>query len=95
MGYPTNKHSSLLQKLHLTAEESSTAMETQGVQNHDSMSNACCNCIDNHHSYKVYRPKCDFPSFDGDDVYKWLYKYNQYFEIRFKMLINLCCEPII
>jgi hypothetical protein len=25
---------------------------------------------------------CDFPSFEGEDIYKWLYKCNQYFEIE-------------
>jgi len=32
--------------------------------------------------YKVFKSKRDFPSFDGDDVYKCLYKFNQYFEIE-------------
>ena len=31
--------------------------------------------------YKFHKPKSDFPSFKGEDIHKWLYKYNQYLEI--------------
>ena len=27
------------------------------------------------------KPKRDFPSFNGDDVHKWLFRCNQYFKI--------------
>jgi hypothetical protein len=32
--------------------------------------------------YKFHKPRRDFPSFEGEDVHKWLYKCNQYFEIE-------------
>ncbi|KAL3596164.1 hypothetical protein D5086_007801 [Populus alba] len=32
--------------------------------------------------YKVHRPKHLFPVFEGEDVHRWLYKCNQYFEIE-------------
>ena len=32
--------------------------------------------------YKFHKPKRDFPAFEGEDVHKWLYKCNQYFEIE-------------
>ena len=32
--------------------------------------------------YKFHKPRRDFPSFKGEDVHKWLYKCNQYFEIE-------------
>ena len=31
---------------------------------------------------KFHKPRRDFPSFDGEDVHKWLYKCNQYFEME-------------
>lgn len=34
-----------------------------------------------YYSYKVHKPKRDSSSFDGEDVHKWIYKCNQYFEI--------------
>ena len=30
---------------------------------------------------QVYKPRRDFPSFNGDNVYQWLFKCHQYFEI--------------
>jgi len=35
-----------------------------------------------YYSYKVHKPKRDSSSFDGEDVHKWIYKCNQYFEIE-------------
>lgn len=32
-------------------------------------------------NYKVHKPKHDFHNFDDDDVHKWLYKCNRYFDI--------------
>jgi len=34
------------------------------------------------HSYRVHKPRRDFPCFDGEDVHKWLYKCNQYFDME-------------
>lgn len=47
-----------------------------------------CNYGYNHLPYKVFKPKRDFLSFDGDDVYKWLYQCNQYFEIEEILEVN-------
>jgi len=33
-------------------------------------------------NYKVHRPKHLFPMFEGEDVHRWLYKCNQYFDIE-------------
>jgi len=33
-------------------------------------------------SYKIHKPRRDFPCFDGEDVHKWLYKCNQYFDME-------------
>jgi hypothetical protein len=33
-------------------------------------------------TYKVHRPKHFFPTFNGEDVHKWLFKCTQYFEIE-------------
>ena len=33
-------------------------------------------------NYKVHRPKHLFPVFEGEDVHRWLYKCNQYFDIE-------------
>jgi hypothetical protein len=33
-------------------------------------------------TYKVHRPKHSFPTFNGKDVHKWLFKCTQYFEIE-------------
>nr|TKR85210.1 hypothetical protein D5086_0000250100 [Populus alba] len=33
-------------------------------------------------NYKIHRPKHLFPVFEGEDVHRWLYKYNQYFDIE-------------
>jgi len=33
-------------------------------------------------SYRVHKPKHFFPTFNGDDVHKWIFKYTQYFEIE-------------
>ena len=32
--------------------------------------------------YKFHKPRRDFPSFEGEDVHKWLYKCNQFFEME-------------
>ena len=32
--------------------------------------------------YKIHKPKHFFPTFNGEDVHRWLYKYAQYFEIE-------------
>jgi hypothetical protein len=32
--------------------------------------------------YKFHKPRRDFPAFEVEDVHKWLYKCNQYFEIE-------------
>jgi len=34
------------------------------------------------HSYRVHKPRRYFPCFDGEDVHKWLYKCNQYFDMK-------------
>ena len=33
-------------------------------------------------TYKSRRPRRDFPAFEGEDVHKWLYKCNQYFDLE-------------
>jgi len=33
-------------------------------------------------SYRVHKPRRDFPCFDREDVHKWLYKCNQYFDLE-------------
>jgi len=33
-------------------------------------------------SYKIHKPKHFFPTFNGEDVHRWLYKCAQYFEIE-------------
>nr|TKS12908.1 hypothetical protein D5086_0000058600 [Populus alba] len=33
-------------------------------------------------SFRVHKPKMNFPTFEGEDVQKWLYKCNQYFELE-------------
>jgi hypothetical protein len=32
--------------------------------------------------YKVHKPKHFFPTFNGEDVHKWLFKCTKYFEIE-------------
>jgi len=31
---------------------------------------------------KTHKPRLDFPNFDGVKVHKWLYRCNQYFDIK-------------
>lgn len=31
---------------------------------------------------KTHKPRLDFPNFDGVEVHKWLYRCNQYFDIK-------------
>ena len=33
-------------------------------------------------TYRSRRPKRDFPTFEGEEVHKWLYKCNQYFDLE-------------
>ena len=33
-------------------------------------------------SYRFHKPKRNFPTFEGEDVHKWLYKCNQYFDLE-------------
>ena len=33
-------------------------------------------------TYRSRRPRRDFPSFEGEEVHKWLYKCNQYFDLE-------------
>lgn len=33
-------------------------------------------------SYRAHKPKRNFPTFEGDEVHKWLYKCNQYFDLE-------------
>ena len=33
-------------------------------------------------SFRVHKPKMNFPTFEGEDVHKWLYKCNQYFDLE-------------
>lgn len=33
-------------------------------------------------NYRARRPKRDFPTFEGEEVHKWLYKCNQYFDLE-------------
>ena len=33
-------------------------------------------------SYRFHKPKRNFPTFEGKDVHKWLYKCNQYFNLE-------------
>ena len=33
-------------------------------------------------TYRSRRPMRDFPSFEGEEVHKWLYKCNQYFDLE-------------
>lgn len=73
---------SLLWKLQLPVGESSATIVTQCTQNHDLFPNSCYNCRDHCPPYKAYKPRHDFPSFDGNDVYKWFCKCNHYFEIE-------------
>lgn len=39
-------------------------------------------CNRGHYSYKILKPKQDFSSFDGEDIHRWLYKYNQFFKVE-------------
>ena len=39
-------------------------------------------CNKGRYSYKIHKPKQDFSSFDGEDIHKGLYKYNQFFKIE-------------
>jgi hypothetical protein len=32
--------------------------------------------------YTLRKPKRDFLTFEGEEVHKWLYKYNQYFDMK-------------
>lgn len=74
--------STRLQKLHLSVDESSPTKGQQSSYNEDSNQKTCSSLDGKLHSFKVYKPRYDFSIFDRDDVYKWLYKCNHYFEIK-------------
>jgi hypothetical protein len=73
------QQNTLLQKLQLPTRETSSNQEyprnsQEGVYFRNDWQQSG--------HYKFHKPKRDFPSFEGEDVHKWLYKCNQYFEME-------------
>ena len=75
----TFQQSSFLQKLSLGRGEPIANHEQPGCSNGATRNNWTREA--DQHSRQVHRPRRDFPSFNGDNVYQWLFRCNQYFEI--------------
>nr|TKR68966.1 hypothetical protein D5086_0000309060 [Populus alba] len=73
------QQNTLLQKLHFPTGETSSSQE-HSRNSQEGMFGKNDWQYGGH--YKFHKPRRDFPSFEGEDVHKWLYKCNQYFEIE-------------
>lgn len=76
------QQSTLLQRIQTSALERSPMKNHQDLPPGGSTSNAGNPGEEGSHYYKVHKPRRDFPCFDGEDVHKWLYKCNQYFDME-------------
>lgn len=72
----------MLQKLHASLWESNSNRDQLPASQANLTTRTSWHCGGEQFSYKSHTPKHDFPSFEGEDVYKWLYKCNQYFEVE-------------
>lgn len=78
----SHQQNTLLQKLEHTPSEPNTKSDYLAFNQEDLVTKSGQACDGSYSTYKVHKPKRDFSNFDGDDVYKWLYKCNQYFNIK-------------
>jgi hypothetical protein len=76
------QQSTLLQRLQTSTLERSPMKDHQDFPQGGSTSNMGYFGEEGPHSYRVHKPRRDFPCFDGEDVHKWLYKCNQYFDME-------------
>jgi len=71
-----------MQRIPFAVGESSQGREKQAAHQNESTGRPIYSNEGRPAAYKVHRPKHLFPVFGGDDVHRWLYKCNQYFEIE-------------
>jgi hypothetical protein len=71
-----------MQRIPFAVGESSQGREKQTVHQNESTGKPIYLNEGRPAAYKVHRPKHLFPVFGRDDVHRWLYKCNQYFEIE-------------
>jgi hypothetical protein len=71
-----------MQRIPFAVRESSQGREKQTVHQNESTGKPIYLNEGRPAAYKVHRPKHLFPVFGRDDVHRWLYKCNQYFEIE-------------
>jgi hypothetical protein len=72
----------VMQRIPFAAGESSQGRDKQVAYQNESTGRPGYSNEGRPAAYKVHRPKHLFPVFGGDDVHRWLYKCNQYFEIE-------------
>jgi hypothetical protein len=72
----------VMQRIPFAAGESSQGRDKQVVYQNESTGRPSYSNEVRPAAYKVHRPKHLFSVFGGDDVHRWLYKCNQYFEIE-------------
>ena len=72
----------VMQRILFAAGESSQGRDKQAAHQNESIGKPSYFYEGRPAVFKVYKPKHLFPVFRGDDVHRWLYKCNQYFEIE-------------
>ena len=75
----TFQQNSFLQRLSSGRDELHANLEQPGCSNGVSRNNWTREA--DQHPHQVFKPRRDFPSFNGDNVYQWLFRCHQYFEI--------------
>lgn len=76
------QQTTLLQNLQMPTIEISAARDKQMAHSGTSMARPHLFGEGGQSQLKTHKPRLDFSNFDGVEVHKWLYRCNQYFDIK-------------